>query len=347
MIILKLRFSIRKNEMNEINLAKDELFLYKKEILTGKEEKIKLEKPNVDRILGDNLIKQISDSKAAAFKHYLINYRIGMIDNNSFEIITKSITNDFKKATTYRTIYNLEGKIIKDIAFEVTIPNFYLNYSHGYSPVFNGKEQYCGNDIRINNFKVDPTTGDIYFYGLFSKEGGNQFDLGIDCAGYYIFKFDSSGKKIWESINTVADKEITDEGYTSDRTSNIYLKQGKLIFTINANRSEKYTYVGFIDSNTGINISNKKINFEKDKMYTVMTGSRDFIFSFYTNKDLKKKTFDSGGLMLLEYNKNFADYVKGNISKDKLFFNTVIAKNGTWVIESDNESYYKVLYFND
>ena len=101
-----------------------------------------------------------------------------------------------------------------------------------------------------------------------------------------------------------------------------------------------------IDNSTGKELNSNYIEYKEDKVYTMMTGTRDFILSFFTTKDLKNKIFDDYGLVLYNINSKIKSYVDSINSKNKIYFHTQISDLGIWLIESDNETYYKVTYFN-
>ena len=67
---------------------------------------------------------------------------------------------------------------------------------------------------------------------------------------------------------------------------------------------------------------------------------------YIKSSDLKNKIFDDYGLVLYNINSKIKSYVDSINSKNKIYFHTQISDLGIWLIESDNETYYKVTYFN-
>ena len=64
--------------------------------------------------------------------------------------------------------------------------------------------------LSINNFIIDQQTDDIYLYGLYGKKGKES--LNSDLTGYYVIKFDSSGKQIWQQSHDITDKQLNSFG---------------------------------------------------------------------------------------------------------------------------------------
>ncbi|MBS7233692.1 hypothetical protein KHA90_22000 [Flavobacterium psychroterrae] len=54
----------------------------------------------------------------------------------------------------------------------------------------------------------DRKNGDMYVYVIFSDESQKEIGNIIHPKGYYVFKFDKEGKKIWESINYIDGKDF-------------------------------------------------------------------------------------------------------------------------------------------
>lgn len=326
----------------EINFEKNDIYLELNEISTGKHQRIKLEKPAIERLTGANLIKPKED----------LGFYVHIIDNDFFEIVTKSITKDYTTSTIYRTIYNFQGKKTDEYVYTVTLnKNFQIYSNSGITKLkdwkFDNNLQIFSNDLTINHFITDKQTGDVYVYGILGKKAKELNDYN-EPAGFYVFKFDKTGKKIWESVNEINDKkEFNDKMHLIRITNSLRLVNDKLLFTVATNYYNEYVHYAYLDNATGNITKANKISFKEEKITTLMSGTRKFILSFFTNDNLKNKVFDYNGLICLDTNESFKKYIDSVDSKTKKYFRTMIAKDGSiWLLESDNETYYKLNYFN-
>lgn len=316
---------------------------------TNKESNLKITLPNVIRLSSENLLKQVVGPRSVMSKKFGLGYTIQTEENNTFSIVSKSISNDFKSMSLFRTFYDLTGKNFKDIEYKISLDNnnFLIYNNCGYE-MAQGAIFDFANDLSVNNFKVDNKTGDIYIYGLFASKVKDVKDcIKNSPKGYYVFKFDINGKFIWSSFNNVNNKNFNSDQYLSYLTSDLKICNNKLLFISGPKMSNKEFFVFTqIDNSTGKELNSNYIEYKEDKVYTMMTGTRDFILSFFTTKDLKNKIFDDYGLVLYNINSKIKSYVDSINSKNKIYFHTQISDLGIWLIESDNETYYKVTYFN-
>lgn len=326
----------------EIDFEKDNLKLDVTDIITRKYKGFKLDKPNIERLIATNLVQPS--------KKLGLNYTIN--NDESFDFITKSITSDYTKATLYKTTYStLDGKLIKDIPFEVNLKNktlIYSNNSGGFTDTPpNNAAPFFDDDLSINNYIVDQSNGDIYIYGLY---GDKAFTLNKDAnpKGYYVFKFDKEGKKIWESINKIEDKDFNEKHYMYYTKTDLSFINNKLCFYAFVNENDEYLNYGILDQATGTQDKNKKIVFHEYES-RVGVGS-DFFkldYEYKNNKELKNKKFNINGIIAYDNNTKYADYVKNVKINDETHFLTLFTNFGTMVIETDNEQYYKVVYFKE
>ena len=327
---------------NKVEYSKDKLCLETLNLFTKSKKIIPLDKPDISRLIAEESLKP---------KEYL-GYSANLIDNEKFEIITKSISKDYKSSILFRTFYNMEGKKIGEKKYDISMSSNYLTYSANpaarIGPKFDGFANATPiffTDIAVNDFITDNITGDIYIYGLFSNKAKELNDDNSP-GGFYIFKFDKEGHKVWESINAIDDKnDFNKKIHLVTVFSNLSINDKGLLFETGGRFSDNYFHYSILDKNTGKILSKNKILYEKDKVFTMRGDVRMFLYSFYENKDFKKKVFDIDGLVAIDTNKKVADYLKNINSKNKLFFNTIISENGTWLMESDNENYYKVTFF--
>lgn len=324
-----------------INFESDDLYLNVMNLNSFDVKKVKIDKPDVSRLIGVDNVKYAKDLSFSVIPR-----------KENFELITKSIKSDYKSMILYRTIYNYEGKKVKELNYSIKIIGNHLMYckngggrtgsnSHGF--------QVFEDDLNINNFIVDDLTNDVYVFGLIGKNDKRANFISNEPLGYYVFKFSEKGEKIWEAINMISDKKDFNDDLTISRLlASITIKDNQILFFTGPDiiSNKDYMHYSLIEISNGKLMSTSKLNYDLKNIRTLMTGTRDFILSFITNKEnLKNKILDYEGLMMYDKNSGFKKYIDSVNSKNIIYFNTMFSGKGTWLIESDNSSYYKVIYF--
>lgn len=329
------------------SIEKDEIYLAKINFITGKKDLIKLQKPDLLRLKSKELLK-VGDIKFGQDSNF----------KDNIEIITKSITNDKNKTTLYRTIYDLSGKQIEDITYEIEIDNRTLvNYSNSISPRLAAKISETPNsnergvsagvmppieDIEINNYFIDRVKNEIYVFGALKTQKLQPF-------GFYVYKFSNDGKLIWKRIIDASDKEGFTRRNDWSRTSIVldeYMNDDQLLFTVRGERksmTDLYNYYYIIDKNTSNILENNNLNSE----YTTSKGSLSLTggTSFDRNIIGKNKFCNSSTLAANVLNKNVKSYIDKikNVRQINIF--SYITSKGIWLTETDFENYFKITLF--
>ena len=194
-----LGFSNQKKKY-KVDFEKDDVFLEVIEFKTGSTNRFQIEKPDLTLLKGDSFAK--TDHK--------VNFTCKLNGNENFDLITKSISNDFQTVIIYKTTYNFEGKKLKVIPLTLKLnEKFFVTSNNGGGPQIstdNGGTKLDG--LSINNYFEDRKNGDLYVFGIFSNESQKKISGSIHPKGFYIFKFDKEGNKIWESINNIDGKDF-------------------------------------------------------------------------------------------------------------------------------------------
>lgn len=322
-----------KKGKTDFNFKKDDIYLSVFDIFLKKKEVFKIDKPNLDRLIGPDFIKP---TKKVGLK-LVLNY------DESIDLITKSISKDYKKTILYKTRYSNDGKKLNDIPFELNFSDktflYSLNNGGNMEMKIVGNNAYdiFEDDLSINNFYEDVTNGDIYIYGLYGD--GDKIETlnsrNVEVKGYYVFKFDKNGKKIWESINKIED-EIINKGHVMyEFAVSLEELNSKMCFHLELKRSKnigsdqsivKLSY-GILDKSSGSVVNSKTMFFEK--------------------KEFANKGYNIQSIIAFQSNPKFSDYVKKLKSKKKLFLFTSFSDKGAWLVETDYKDYYKVTLFND
>lgn len=304
------------------------------------------ESPSYDRIVNVDNVEYARDVKTRvrAAKDY-------------FQVISKSISKDYKSTTLYLTRFNYEGKKLSDVGYKIDIKNDFLIYSNNNGGNTETKgfgdtaKRIFSDDLSINNFIVDPDTKEVYVYGLFGKRLEKSNDNSNTPLGYYVFKFKEDGTKIWEVINPIDDKsDFSDNQNLTYLYVDLFLMGDSVIFNVGAKESlDDYIHYIKLNSNGKVD-SNSKITFKSESSaYNISSyGDKKFLHANLTNKeDLKNKILDYETMVVYNTNQKIKNYIMTVNNKNKTSFCTAVNKGNTWLIESDNETYYKVTYFEN
>lgn len=328
----------QKNDAN-FNFEKDDLFLNITNIDSRKNEKFKIQKPNIDRL---------KNSEQTAYSNN-ITYSI-RVNSENFGIITKSIAKNYKTMVLYRSIYDFAGNQLNDYKYELTIPEKYLIYSDngGGNIYLNPKtnETYIS-DLTINNFVIDPQTQDVFIYGLFGENAKNASNITNQPTGFYVFKFDKEGKQIWNSI----------QNFTNLRSLSINQNITKIKLEISLRKSDiavkistleqkiPYLFYHLIRNDTG--------EFQKKNEIKLISNSKkkdsktEFVSSAFLIDTSQNKFLDKESLFAYSDNYTFKNYIDSLADDKPLFFRSFTGKLGIWLLETDNKTFYKALFFKD
>ena len=326
-----------------MSYEKDPFYLEKTDYTKKTSKKIPIKKPNFLRLKGESLLK-VKDIGCFA----------NIVDNKSFEIITKSISKDLTSCTMYRTIYDLDGKITNDYEYSYTLSKGQLvrcsstigSYSAKPIKSVTKPTQYGTNgpllDLGINQHFIDPITKDVYIYGLYMDEFP---------AGYYLIKFNNEGEKIWEKQYPIQDKK----GFNNKRqfwhSVNLgidnYMDDKSLSFSIQGRGNEDtYNHFFLIDKEKG---ELKKQVYRDCYTETTKGGIGTLAKSsiFEINRIMKNRYSDVNTITVYVLNEKVKSYVDNLTSKKDICFNSIISSNGIWLVETDNHTYYKVTLFKN
>ncbi|WP_343705083.1 hypothetical protein [Flavobacterium sp.] len=329
----------------KIDFEKDDLYLEVLDIQSSTKNRFKIEKPNLTLLKGDSYVKFEED----------IHFNCILNGNENFDLIAKSLSSDSKKIVIYKNTYDFKGNKIKEVSFNLELDNKYficsdisggiINYTGG---VNNGPIYTLFDALSLNNFYQDKKNGDIYVYGIFTNSVPyHKHRKSEKPSGFYIFKFDKEGNKIWESVN-----EIDDEKYFEKIRENGNLDVSlveyfdNLLFSISVNDFTEFTHTMIIDKRKGEILKRGKMVYNNNNY---IGGGKFFIRPTYESKDeFRNKSFSQVCFAALTINENYLNYIKGlPLKGDRKYFETIFSDQGIWLIETDNEEYYKVLLFKE
>ena len=334
----------------DINFENDEFYLETFNIQNKTKNRVKLEKPDLTLLIGDQFVKSKKD----------LTFSCRINNNDSFDLITKSLTKDYKTSILYKTTYGFNGEKLKTISFNTHLENSFFIYSNNKAgrydisiassiPDRNGNTGSTTldflDDLSVNNYYEDQKNGDIYIYGLFSDSMPSK-KVGVNAPnGYYFFKFDKNGTKIWESIKRIDDKEDFNETTLILLDINLLEFNGNLIFSASYNQDRELTHYAVVDKKSGSVLKYNKIVYNEFKNHFL--GDRNFIITNLFNDEFKKMMFSTNGFIALDLSPNYLNYIKNLPTNKTLHFETIFSDKGIWLVETDNDEYYKVTNFKD
>ncbi|RZK04157.1 MAG: hypothetical protein EOO46_17280 [Flavobacterium sp.] len=325
------------------DFEKDAFYLNRTDFTKNVTKSFKLKKPDIGRLRGEHLLK-VKDPGCY----------VNLVDNNSFELITKSISKGMTSSTMYRTIYDLEGKMLYDYSYSYELASGGLvrcttregksaisvqpNQSITKSSTYGDRGPLL--DLGINEHFIDPVTKDVYIYGLYMEEFP---------AGFYLIRFTKEGEKIWEKQYAIEDKNGLNNKRQTWSSVSLYIKNymddKTLSFAIAGGMGDTYNHFFLLDKENG---AVKKHVY--DDTETVSKGGFLTLAhtSIYEVTKLKKNQYcDTNTLMAYKLNENVKKYIDGVPSKKEVTFDSFVSSKGFWLLESDNDTYYKVTYFKD
>ncbi|WP_394759124.1 hypothetical protein [Flavobacterium sp.] len=329
----------KKKEFSDFE--KDDFILTATDIITRDQKTYTIEKPSISRLKGDNLIE--------AKEKLGLNYKLN--NDESFSLITKSISKDYSKMTMYRSNYSTnDGKLQSDIAFQINLDNKTLIYSNnggGFIGTNGNNRAFFDDDLSINNFITDYSNGDVYIYGLYSDKI-SELNKEANPKGYYVFKFDKNGVIKWKSINSIVEKKINDNYNMLAVQTDLSIINNQLCFYAFVNTNAEFLSYAIIDKDSGNQTKSNNIVFHEKQTVGGMGGN--FLYSSLEYEDIKElnnKRFNVKGIISYDLNPKLADYVKSVTNKKNILFSTLFTDIGMLLIETDNDKYYKVTYFKD
>ncbi|OWP82757.1 hypothetical protein BWK59_14175, partial [Flavobacterium davisii] len=323
---------VNQKNSEKVNLKNDDLFLKVVDLFSGQATQNKLIKPDLNKI----------ENKTTTVYSEGVNFDV-RINEDNISFITKSINKNYKSATIYRSVYDLNGTKIGDFSYLIDVPKYFLLFAdNGGGTIIDDKKNKKLSELAINNYVIDKSTGHVYVFGIFGnepKELGENTNIPL---GLYVFKFDTKGKLIWESVQEITD--ITGFNQRQD-SSNINLslriRKEEVLCTVSS-KDLNYSDVIAIQNDTGEKRSDHFLKFNSDQNGIYENGIRsNLIIDLFKEFRMDKET-----LYFINSSESLRKYLNSLDKTKTLFFKSYIAKKGFWLIETDNASYSKVLFFS-
>ena len=166
--------------------------------------------------------------------------------------------------------------------------------------------------------------------------------------GYYVFKFDKTGKKIWESINKLEDNDLNKSHTMSTVFVDLHVLNNNICLNVQINGLGDFYNYNIIDKTNGK--VTKTENMEINETFSKISSKADYFKinkKFKDIKEFKDKKFSFETLVAINSNIKIEDYVKKVNSKNDLLFISAFSDKGVWLFETDNKDYYKVSLFKE
>lgn len=322
----------------DINFKKEGIVLQKYNFISKSLKTVKLKKPNIERMTAKD---QDVPNK--------IGFQKRLIDNNSFEIITKSNTEDQKTSALYRTIYNFEGEKINEIIYNYTLERG--DFCNAATDSRDENKWYVNRldqlnrptNLDFNDYFIDANTQDLYLYGL-AEEKNKPY-------GFYIIRYNNKGEKIWEKIYEIDDKKGFNNRIQNWFATNLnmyeYMNKDQFVISIFGENTYSDYYNHFFVINRENGNLERKANMDSDLQTSKGTFNMPSRYSIYETNKLKKNRYCSTKtLIAYSLSEKAKNYIESVSLKKDVFFDAFISSKGIWLIETDNDNYYKVTLFN-
>ncbi|WP_431243513.1 hypothetical protein ACQ9BO_02490 [Flavobacterium sp. P21] len=124
-------------ESDDIDFTKDDIFLEVIDIKNNSKKRVQIAKPDLALLTGDGFAKD----------QYRTTFKTRLNGNENFDLITKSVSADFHTTTIYKTTYNFEGKIVKELPLALKLDNKFFIVSDN-----KGGYKYESGDGRLERF---------------------------------------------------------------------------------------------------------------------------------------------------------------------------------------------------
>ncbi|GEM58572.1 hypothetical protein B0A78_12540 [Flavobacterium columnare NBRC 100251 = ATCC 23463] len=323
---------VNQKNSDKVDLKNEDLFLKVVDLFSGQFTQNKLVKPDLNKI----------ENKTTTTYSEGVNFDV-RINEDNISFITKSINKNYKSATIYRNVYNLNGTKMGDFSYLVDVPKYYLLFAdNGGGTVIDTKGNKRLSELAINNYVVDKSTGNVYVFGIFGnepKELGENINIPL---GVYVFKFDAKGKLIWESVQEITD--ITGFNQKQDISKinlSLRVRKDEVLCTVNS-KELNYSDTIVIQNDTGQKKSDHLLKFTSDQNVIYEYG----IQSNLIIDQFKQFRIDKETLYFINTSDSLKKYLNSLDKTKSLFFKSYIAQKGFWLIETDNASYSRVLFFS-
>lgn len=322
---------VNQKDNAKIDLKNDDVYLKVIDLFSDKVVKNKLEKPDLNKL----------ENKTTAVFTEGLDFDV-RINESTISFITKSINKNYKSATIYRTVYDLSGSKIGNYSYFADEPKHILILSNnGGGVVESSKSDKKVSELAVNNYLVDKNTGNVYVYGLFGSQAKEITDTSNIPLGFYVFKYDAKGKLQWESHQEVIDAPGFNQLQEVSKINfSIRLRDDEVYCSI-FSKERNYSDVITIDDGNGQKKSEAFLKFNK----TQENNAKELVKVDLVHSDYSNFKFDKEALYLLSSSQNFQQYLKAIDKNKSLNYKAYVSRKGYWLIESDNKTYCKVLFF--
>ncbi|WP_203258265.1 hypothetical protein [Hyunsoonleella ulvae] len=117
------------------------------------------------------------------------------------------------------------------------------------------------------------------------------------------------------------------------------------------NKSNLFSHRIYLNSKTGAklerqrNKSKTSLNFKIPVLGYTPNDYKKFLKGSYTERSFRKMRFNAAIPMIIKENNEVKKYLRSLTPRGVINVRGIDAKEGVWLIESDNKKYYKILFF--
>lgn len=295
------------------------------------------------------------DFPKQSFMNSKLSYQYVTHTDDKMFFILNELQNDNQKNVCTLVSYDYDGKLIDNIPFVIELENknFFsptTNYQKGnrIEVAQGGVLKMLPTDSAFIQIKVDTENNCFYTYGILNtsseRRGGLQ-------KGYFINKFDFSGKMIWKIEQVNRSKKDTQKNFVMDIGHYFTFIDKNQIGYACKKFGTDFTDFLYIDKNSG-NVVNQKsiktsgstapfIKISRTSSYESLKNSKLFIDDAKQNKNVR---LDTPTIFAIISNSEVEKYINANPESR---FTTNISPTGIYIIEERlKENKYNLLKFN-
>jgi hypothetical protein len=329
-------FNEKLNE--EIDIIKNDIFLYLYDFKLKKTITQKIEKPSLERLK--------SNKNKSGFS-------IIKITNDNFILVTKANNEEHNQCVIYLTTYGFDGKIISEKEIVIDSGSDFLLYSSNGAGQYDfdqtspaGKDIYkIDDEMFINNifFDESDTSGEFYVFGLIGSKPA-KLNAKIRTKGFYVNKYNKNGVLIWNKTQDLSRSELLRDSFHSYLISTSMTSIGNdICFFAFADRLKHYVNFSILNKENGNVTLNKEME-QKEKL-KIKYFQTQLLYAGSKIDAFDDKLFDLETIASIYNDKRILNYINNVKVKKTVMFNTLNLKDYVVLVETDNKKYFKFTKF--
>ncbi len=279
----------------------------------------------------------------------IVYYQYQYHTNEKVFYTLNKLQDDDKKNVCRLVSFDYNGKMIDNIPFTLELPD----KTHFIKSHYDSESKYEGynnnnvpsvfvNEAATVDVKIAPDGKSFYTYGIYMSKRAVVF-------GYYIYKYDFTGKELWHLVNNNVNEKDKQKYSPKTKEFDLFFKNNKTIgFWCHKAKADERTLFE-IDSDKGTILQTRIGKITGDERGTFDDQYNPFglpnSLTYIENKTNTKVSLDENTIYAVGYNSQVEKYVEN--AKKGTRFETYMCENGIYMIEyNKKENHYSVLKFD-